>query len=90
MDELIARQGCLTKMAIALDDAGRARYTLRAGQSRLDLNARLGQTLRLTHSGAIACTHCGRATRKSFGQGHCYPCFKRLAQCDTCMVKPET
>ncbi|MEC9483506.1 MAG: DUF2797 domain-containing protein [Halomonas sp.] len=67
-----------------------ARYTLRAGEHRLDLNARLGQTLRLTHTGAIACTHCGRATRKSFGQGYCYPCFKRLAQCDTCIVKPET
>lgn len=90
MDELIARQGCLTKMAIVLDAAAQARYTLRAGDSRLDLNARLGQALRLTHSGAIACTHCGRATRKSFGQGHCYPCFKRLAQCDTCIVRPET
>ncbi len=90
MDQLIARQGCLTKMAIAMGDDGLARYTLRAGESRLDLNARLGQPLRLRHSGAIACTHCGRPTRKSFGQGHCYPCFKRLAQCDTCIVKPET
>jgi len=90
VDELIARQGNLSKMAIAMGDDGLARYTLRAGESRLDLNARLGQTLRLSHSGAIACTHCGRATRKSFGQGHCYPCFKRLAQCDTCIVKPET
>ncbi|MDW5378143.1 DUF2797 domain-containing protein [Halomonas sp. HP20-15] len=77
-------------MAIAVGGDGLARYTLRAGESRLDLNARLGQTLRLSHTGAIACTHCGRPTRKSFGQGHCYPCFKRLAQCDTCIVKPET
>lgn len=90
MDELIARQGNLTKMAIAMGDDGLARYTLRAGEARLDLNARLGQALRLSYSGAIACTHCGRPTRKSFGQGHCYPCFKRLAQCDTCIVKPET
>ncbi|WP_089730289.1 DUF2797 domain-containing protein [Modicisalibacter muralis] len=67
-----------------------ARYTLRAGEHRLDLNARLGQPLRLAHTGAIACTHCGRATRKSFAQGYCYPCFKRLAQCDTCIVRPET
>ncbi|WP_163575503.1 DUF2797 domain-containing protein [Halomonas faecis] len=66
-----------------------ARYTLRAGTQRLDLNACLGRPLRLSWSGAIACTHCGRATRKSFGQGYCYPCFKRLAQCDTCIVKPE-
>jgi len=91
VDELITRQGCLRKMAIEPGDDGEpARYTLRAGELRLDLNARLGQWLTLTHTGAIACTHCGRATRKSFGQGYCYPCFKRLAQCDTCIVKPET
>jgi len=91
VDELITRQGCLRKMAIEPgDDGSPARYTLRAGELRLDLNARLGQRLTLTHTGVIACTHCGRATRKSFGQGYCYPCFKRLAQCDTCIVKPET
>ncbi|HSH48989.1 MAG TPA: DUF2797 domain-containing protein [Halomonas sp.] len=66
-----------------------ARYTLRAGDQRLDLNARLGQRLNLFWTGAIACTYCGRATRKSFAQGYCYPCFKRLARCDTCIMKPE-
>ncbi|UYG08729.1 DUF2797 domain-containing protein [Halomonas sp. M4R1S46] len=85
--EATTLQGCLTKMAVA--PGSPARYTLRAGEARLDLNARLGQPLRLTWTGAIACTHCGRATRKSFGQGHCYPCFKKLAQCDTCIMKPE-
>ncbi len=83
--------GCLSKMAI---EPGRgsepARYALRAGDWRIDLNERLGRPLRLTWSGAIACTHCGRATKKSFAQGYCYPCFKKLAQCDTCIVKPET
>ncbi|RTR02486.1 DUF2797 domain-containing protein [Halomonas nitroreducens] len=74
---------------MAVEPGRPARYTLRAGEGRLDLNARLGQPLRLTWTGAIACTHCGRATRKSFGQGHCYPCFKKLAQCDTCIMKPE-
>lgn len=92
MGELITPlRGCLTKMHIEPARPGEpVSYTLRAGEHRLGLNARLGQTLRLSHTGAIACTHCGRATRKSFGQGHCYPCFKRLAQCDTCIVKPET
>lgn len=83
-------QGCLRKMYIEPGAPGEAaRYTLRAGEHRLDLNAWLGRPLRLTWSGAIACTHCGRATRKSFAQGYCYPCFKRLAQCDTCIMKPE-
>ncbi|WP_163559607.1 DUF2797 domain-containing protein [Halomonas sp. NO4] len=66
-----------------------AHYTLRAGEARLDINPRLGFPLSLEWTGTIACTHCGRITRKSFGQGYCYPCFKRLAQCDTCIVKPE-
>ncbi|MFC3283109.1 DUF2797 domain-containing protein [Litchfieldella rifensis] len=78
-------------MAIEPGQGGEpARYTLLAGEQRVDLNARLGQPLTLTYTGAIACTHCGRATRKSFAQGYCYPCFKTLAQCDTCIVKPET
>ena len=80
-------RGCLTKMAI--EPGSPARYVLRAGEARLDLNARLGKPLHLAWTGAIACTHCGRATKKSFAQGHCYPCFKRLAQCDTCIMKPE-
>ncbi|MDN3525610.1 DUF2797 domain-containing protein [Halomonas sabkhae] len=66
-----------------------ARYTLIAGADRVPLADWLGATLRLDWTGAIACTHCGRATRKSFGQGHCYPCFKKLARCDTCIMKPE-
>ncbi|MCP1315532.1 MULTISPECIES: DUF2797 domain-containing protein [unclassified Halomonas] len=77
-------------MAVALG-AGSAPvdYQLRAGDARVALNERLGQPLRLTWEGQINCIHCARKTNKSFGQGYCYPCFKRLAQCDTCIVKPE-
>jgi len=86
-----AARGCLSKMAISPGKAGEAAdYALRLDETRLPLNARLGQSLRLSWTGAIACTHCGRATKKSFAQGHCYPCFKRLASCDTCIMKPET
>ncbi|RCV91402.1 DUF2797 domain-containing protein [Vreelandella rituensis] len=82
--------GCLTKMAAQVNAQGEVAYTLRAGDHELSLNERIGLPLSIQWTGAIACTHCGRATRKSFAQGHCYPCFKRLAQCDTCIVKPET
>ena len=93
MGELIdtAARGCLSKMAISPGKAGEAAdYALCLDERRLPLNARLGQPLRLSWTGAIACTNCGRATKKSFAQGHCYPCFKRLASCDTCIMKPET
>lgn len=94
MGELNGRRadlhGCLTKMAVEPGLSGApASYALRAGNGELDLNVRLGQRLTLEWTGAIACTHCGRPTRKSFAQGYCYPCFKTLAQCDTCIVKPE-
>lgn len=82
-------QGCLSKMAIDPSTEGPVRYTLRAGEHRLALDERLGEPLSLEWTGSIACTHCGRATRKSFAQGHCYPCFKALARCDTCIMKPE-
>lgn len=87
-----AVQGCLSKMAAALPSRqdGQVDYHLRAGEHRIALNERIGEPLSLRWTGAIACTHCGRATKKSFAQGHCYPCFKRLAQCDTCIMKPET
>lgn len=59
-------------------------------ETHLELNDLLGRDLRLKFSGAIHCIHCERKTSKSFNQGYCYPCFKKLAQCDTCIVKPET
>ena len=85
-------QGCLRKMMItpAIGTDAAASYAMRLDAQHWAMNERLGQSLRLEWTGAIACTHCGRATKKSFAQGHCYPCFKRLAQCDTCIMKPET
>lgn len=56
----------------------------------LDLSSMLGRTLHLRHTGRIFCVSCGRKTGKSFNQGYCYPCFTSLAQCDMCIMKPET
>jgi hypothetical protein len=65
-------------------------YRLPLGEAELDLNPLLGQTLTLRYTGQIFCVHCGNKTAKSFNQGYCYPCFTRLAQCDMCIMKPET
>lgn len=64
-------------------------YALPVGATPLPLNARLGGPLRLEFEGQISCIHCGRAIGKTFNQGYCYPCFTRLAQCDSCIVRPE-
>jgi hypothetical protein len=65
-------------------------YKLVLGDELIPLNEALGQTMQLNFSGEIFCIHCLRKTKKSFSQGYCYPCFKKLAQCDMCIVKPET
>lgn len=81
-------QGSIEKMVTQLTTP--VHYHLPIGEETLDLNARLGQTLHLQYTGRIFCVHCQKKTNKSFNQGYCYPCFIRLAQCDRCIMKPET
>jgi hypothetical protein len=79
--------GILRKMIV---DAERpVRYGLPVGDARLDLNGLIGAVVSIRHTGAIRCIACGRKTGRSFNQGYCYPCFRSLAACDTCIVKPE-
>lgn len=80
-------RGHLDKMPVEL--AAPVNYWLALDEERVPLNALLGETLCLRHSGAIHCTECGRATAKSFAEGFCYPCFRKLAQCDLCILSPE-
>jgi len=80
-------EGPLRKMITALEDT--VAYQLPIGEHRVDLNSLLGARLRLEHSGMISCVHCDRKTNKSFNQGFCYPCFRKLAQCDSCIVSPQ-
>lgn len=65
-------------------------YDLSLGDERIPLNPLIGKSIKLTYIGNIFCVHCNRAIKKSFNQGYCYPCFISLAQCDMCIMKPET
>jgi hypothetical protein len=65
-------------------------YHLPVGDAELDLNPLIGQHIQLRYSGKIFCVYCQKKTGKSFNQGYCYPCFIKLAQCDMCIMKPET
>lgn len=80
--------GCLQKMTTTLENP--VNYRLPVGEAELELNQLLGQKLELRYSGQIFCIHCHKKTSKSFNQGYCYPCFIHLAQCDMCIMKPET
>jgi hypothetical protein len=64
-------------------------YALAMGESKLELNAMIGQEIELSYTGKIFCVNCGKATKKSFSQGHCFPCSIKLASCDMCILKPE-
>lgn len=65
-------------------------YALSMDAVEVPLNPLLGKRLQLAFTGNIFCIHCGRKTSKSFSQGYCYPCFRKLAECDTCITRPET
>lgn len=64
-------------------------YYLKLNDEEIHLNPHIGSRIKLSYTGVINCIHCGRTTKKSFSQGYCYPCFRKLAQCDLCMMSPE-
>jgi hypothetical protein len=65
-------------------------YALELGGVHFDLTYLVGQDIGLIYTGKIVCANCGKLTKKSYGQGFCYPCTTKLAACDLCIVKPET
>ncbi|NQZ80617.1 MAG: DUF2797 domain-containing protein [Colwellia sp.] len=82
--------GALRKMTAQLDTQGNVEYHLPIGEQSIPLNAIIGKQLSLHYNGNINCGHCGRKTKKSYAQGYCFPCMQKLAQCDLCIMKPET
>ncbi|MCG7561926.1 MULTISPECIES: DUF2797 domain-containing protein [Pseudoalteromonas] len=85
-------QGTLRKMQAQLNcaSAPTINYQLPVGDDLLPLNELIGKRLTLTFSGNIFCCNCGKKTKKSYSQGHCFVCMKKLASCDMCIMKPET
>ena len=86
MAELLAA-GAVRKMKTRLEQP--VQYLLMLGDHEVPLNQYLGRELWLEYGGEINCIHCARKTRKSFNQGYCYPCFRSLARCDSCIMSPE-
>jgi hypothetical protein len=82
-------QGSVEKMKVSANSQNIAQYQLPIGDETVDMNALIGQQVKVQFGGKITCVHCSRKIKKSFNQGYCYPCLMRLAQCDTCIIKPE-
>ncbi|HHP4695952.1 TPA: DUF2797 domain-containing protein [Acinetobacter baumannii] len=92
-------QGICHKMHAGLKDASvtdqqttkaNVEYKFVLDRSEIDLPFNLGQELEIEWTGNIYCTSCGAKTPKSYSQGHCFKCFKTKAECDLCIMKPET
>ncbi|MFP3979198.1 DUF2797 domain-containing protein [Marinobacter sp. KMM 10035] len=87
MNDFADVTGRLRKMPAEAGDP--VSYVLAVGDARVEMNELIGQPLRFDFEGVIRCVNCDRTTKKSFNQGHCYPCFRKLASCDSCIMSPE-
>jgi hypothetical protein len=84
-------EGVLSKMAVSLsDESGIAMYEMIFGEQRQDMSGLFGKPISLAFMGEIHCQACNRLTKKSFSGGYCFPCSQKLAQCDLCIMRPET
>ena len=83
----VIASGIVRKMSSRLDRP--VAYGARLGDNEIALNPLIDKQLKLIFSGSIYCINCNRKTNKSFNQGYCYPCFQKLAQCDSCIIHPE-
>ena len=80
-------EGNLLKMRTQLDDP--VRYTLLMNGEPVAMNDLIGQTIEIQFDGQINCINCGRLTKKSYGQGFCYPCMIKSPQNSECIIRPE-
>ena len=81
--------GTLRKMITTLNKDGIAEYHLPIGEQNIAISSYLGSDIAFHFNGEIQCIACSRAIKKTFQQGYCFPCMRKLAQCDLCIVKPE-
>lgn len=64
-------------------------YFLNLPSGKVAMNPLIGQSLSLRYTGQINCLSCGKSTKKSFGQGYCYPCFASSPETEECVLRPE-
>lgn len=81
--------GTISKMRVSAELGHTAQYALPIGDHLLPINDLINQNISVSFAGNIFCIHCGNKTKSSFNQGYCYRCLTTLAQCDSCIIKPE-
>ncbi len=64
-------------------------YRLNTSDSKINLNDFLRKHIKLEYTGNIYCRKCSKKTKKSFGEGFCYPCFMSAPEASPCILHPE-
>lgn len=64
-------------------------YYLPVGEEKISLNPLIGRVISLEFLREITCIQCNRITVKSFQQGYCYLCYRKLMDCNLCIIHPE-
>lgn len=64
-------------------------YQLAMEEGKVSMNELLGQKIKFSYGGRINCVVCNRLTKKSFGEGMCYPCFMNAPENSECVIRPE-
>ena len=83
--------GQLSKMTVTLPTNNEpVDYQMVLGEQRIAMTPLIGHKIDLKFAGEIHCVACDRRIKKSYSGGYCFPCSQTLAQCDLCIMKPET
>jgi hypothetical protein len=64
-------------------------YFFRIGEGKINVNDLIGINIKISYANRIICSACGKITRKSYGQGYCYPCFISVPETEDCVLRPE-
>jgi len=64
-------------------------YELGFDESKINLNSLIHKEISICWDGVIICRKCAKKTKKSFGEGFCYPCFMSAPEASPCILKPE-
>lgn len=87
VENVICMEAILRKMYVENKDV--VSYFVMTDEESFSLNPVIGKSLTIRFMNEIICLNCGNITKKSFGQGYCYPCFQRIPETEECVLRPE-
>lgn len=83
----VSYEGNILKMKSKLSDV--VEYSLPLSGVGVPMNEMIGKKVTLEFSGIINCIATGEKIKKAYGQGYSYKAFITLAECDSCIMRPE-